>query len=135
MNAQKVANAIFTSKASWQPYLAVFLLINILLLACLPVARLWAARRFPGNHPTRLLITGLAAWGPWLAVLGLLVLFFRYQQAFYLSSPLVLFGWILLFVWWMEYQFRYIFRTYPREKASYAESLRRQKWIPVKRKR
>jgi hypothetical protein len=134
MNAQKVANTIFNSKASWQPYLAVFLVINILLLVCLPVVRIWVARKFPGNHPTRLLITGMNAWGPWLAVLGLVVLFFRYQQALYLSSPLVLFGWIVLFVWWFEYQLKYLLKVYPKEKERYAESLRRQKWIPTKRK-
>lgn len=125
-------DSTFTSQAGWNGFFTVvFWLMLVLLLANMVL--LWRSRRWPGNHPRRELLGRMGKWGVAVGLLGLVALWFRYENALYLSAPLIQIGWVVVFFWWAWEGWKYRRRTYPIEMKKYEEVARKARWLPARK--
>ncbi len=77
------------------PILLIFFGI-LLLLAIVSSVRLKKNKK----KPARILWMNLASWLWWSSVIGLFLLFFRYQGVYFLSMRFLLLAWILTIIGW-----------------------------------
>jgi O-antigen/teichoic acid export membrane protein len=126
-----VFNPIFVARGAWHPALTVVALVLATMLLVAIV--FWLIGQRNRAHPRGRLWERVASRGVAVAVVGLIVLGVRYQRALYLSSPLVLLGWLAGFFWWFGDALYRTFKIYPREREEYLQAERRARWLKKRR--
>lgn len=127
-------SSIFTATGSWGTWTTVLAAVVVLLLSFSIAGWSWGRWGVAGDHPYRRAFGAISRWGMTLFAVGLLMLIFIYERGLYLSSPLVVIGWGLFFLWWL-WVVGLAIRRYPATLRMYHDELRRQRWLGKKKKR
>jgi len=72
-------------------------------------------------------------WFLWIGVVGLLLLFFRYEGITYLSMRFILFLWLIIFVLWGGYIGWFVRRQYKKLLKEYKEKKRKERYFKKRR--
>lgn len=65
-----------------------------------------------------------------LGIIGFLLIFFRQQQVYFLSSPFLLLLWFIGFLTWLYFLLKYLFKKFPKEKSKLQERKEKEKYLP-----
>lgn len=99
------------------------------------VAAVLAQRQLAKNPGVKKVLFKKIVASAWtLAMVGLLLLFFRESLALYLGARLWLLLWLLTAIIWIAYLLVYYFKTIPQLKKQHEDNKEFNKWLPKSKK-
>lgn len=95
---------------------------------------LWISKKNKKTPPYQKLASKLQTPLIIFALIGFLILFFRWQAIPYLSTRILIIILLLSIIFWLTSFLQYIKRGFQKELGLWQEELRKMKYLPVSRK-
>ena len=99
------------------------------ILIILSAVSFFMAKKNKKKKPSSILFAYIYNWLFWIGLIGLALMFFRYEGIGFLSARVILFAWLITFIIWGIYLVVFYFRGYKKIVKKYSAEKAKQKYL------